>query len=350
MDEGAVLQKKALPNSIEMEQAVIGSMLMDRDAVAEVADILTKDDFYYGQYGLLYSAIVELYNEGKPIDLTLVSNKLKEMGADDSISNLSYIDEVMESVQFASHAGEYARVVQDKAVLRKMIRYSEATMAKCYESEGTVNDILEQSEKDLFDITQKRNTGMQFAEMKEIALTVLDNIEASAKKGSKITGVPTGFHDLDEKLTGLHGSELILIAARPAMGKTAFALNIALNASLKTQIPVAIFSLEMSKEQLATRLVAMDSMVDSQSIRTGQLLDSDWEKIMVSTYRVGETQMYIDDTPGITIAELRSKCRKLKQTKNIGLIVIDYLQLMSASGRSESRQQEISAISRSLKT
>ncbi|MBQ8085604.1 MAG: replicative DNA helicase [Lachnospiraceae bacterium] len=349
MDENVALQKKALPNNLQMEQAVIGSMLMDRDAVAEVADLLTKDDFYYSQYGMLFSAIVELYNEGKPIDLAIVSNRLKDMGAPESVSNMSYIAEVLDSVQFASHAGEYARVVQDKAVLRRMIKYAEKTMALCYESEESVNDILEQSEKDLFDITQKRNTGMQFAEMKEIALSVLDNIEASAKRGSKVTGVPTGFIDLDNKLTGLHGSELILIAARPAMGKTAFALNIAQNAAMKSGIPVAIFSLEMSKEQLATRLIAMDSQVDSQAIRTGQILDNDWDKIMESTYRVGETQMYIDDTPGINIAELRSKCRKLKQTKDIGLIVIDYLQLMNAGGRSESRQQEISTISRALK-
>lgn len=349
MDENVALQKKALPNNLQMEQAVIGSMLMDRDAVAEVADLLTKDDFYYSQYGMLFSAIVELYNEGKPIDLAIVSNRLKDMGAPESVSNMSYIAEVLDSVQFASHAGEYARVVQDKAILRRMIKYAEKTMALCYESEESVNDILEQSEKDLFDITQKRNTGMQFAEMKEIALSVLDNIEASAKRGSKVTGVPTGFIDLDNKLTGLHGSELILIAARPAMGKTAFALNIAQNAAMKSGIPVAIFSLEMSKEQLATRLIAMDSQVDSQAIRTGQILDNDWDKIMESTYRVGETQMYIDDTPGINIAELRSKCRKLKQTKDIGLIVIDYLQLMNAGGRSESRQQEISTISRALK-
>lgn len=349
MDENTIIQKRVMPNNKEMEQAVIGSMLMDRDAVADVADILTRDDFYYNEYGMLFSAIVDLYNEGKPIDLSIVSNKLKEMNAPDNISNMGYINEILEAVQFTSHAAEYARIVQDKAVLRKMIKYSEKTVARCYESDSPVNDILEESEKDLFDITQKRSTGMQFAEMKEIALTVLDNIEASAKKGSEVTGVPTGFDDLDRKLSGLHGSELILIAARPAMGKTAFALNIAQHAAMVAEVPVAVFSLEMSKEQLATRLIAMDSMVDSQSIRTGQLLDADWEKIMESTYRVGEMPMYIDDTPGITIAELRSKCRKLKQTKNIGMIVIDYLQLMNGSGRSESRQQEISTISRSLK-
>ncbi len=324
-------------------------MLLDRAAVADVYDILTKDDFYYNEYGMLFSAIISLYDEGKPIDIAIVSNKLKEMNAPENVRNMVFIAEIMDSVQFTSHAAEYARVVQDKAVLRKMIKYSEKTMAQCYEAENPVNDILEQSEKELFDITQKRSTGMEFAPMQQIALNVLDTIEASAKKGSEITGVPTGFDDLDRKLSGLHGSELILIAARPAMGKTAFALNIALHAAMVADVPVAIFSLEMSKEQLVTRLIAMTSMVDSQSIRTGQLLDADWENIMNATYTVGETPMYIDDTPGITIGELRSKCRKLKQTKNIGLIVIDYLQLMNGSGRSESRQQEISSISRSLK-
>ncbi|MBE5924584.1 MAG: replicative DNA helicase [Lachnospiraceae bacterium] len=349
MDESAVLNKRVLPNNLKMEQAVIGSMLMDRSAVVEAMDLLTKDDFYYSQYGLLFEAIVALYNEGKPIDLAIVSNKLKEMGAPESVSGMSYIGEVMDAVQFASHVGEYAKIVQDKAVLRKMIKYAEKTMADCYAAESAVDDILDSSEKDLLDITQKRNTGDSFTSMKDIALSVLDKIEESAKRGSKVTGVPTGFVDLDNKLTGLHGSELILIAARPAMGKTAFALNIAQYAAMKAGVPCAIFSLEMSKEQLATRLIAMDSQVDSQSIRTGQLQDSDWDEIMTSTFRVGEMPMYIDDTPGISISELRSKCRKLKQTKDIGLIVIDYLQLMNGSGKSESRQQEISTISRSLK-
>lgn len=349
MDEAAVLNKRTLPNSIEAEQCVIGSMLMDRNAVVEVADILTRDDFYYSQYGLLFTAMVDLYNEGKPIDLAIVSNRLKEMGAPESVSNMEYVGDILAMVPTSSHARQYAQIVQDKATLRKMIKYAEKTLADCYAAEEQVDSILDQSEKDLFDITQKRNTGDEFTPMKQIALDVLDTIEASAKRGSKVTGVPTGFIDLDEKLTGLHGSELILIAARPAMGKTAFALNIAQYAAMKAGVPCAIFSLEMSKEQLATRLIAMDSMVDSQAIRTGQLVDSDWDKIMDSTYRVGETPMFIDDTPGITISELRSKCRKLKQTQNIGLIVIDYLQLMNVTGRSESRQQEISTISRSLK-
>ena len=347
MDEAVI--KRIQPNSVEAEQSVIGSMLMDRDAIVEVADILSKDDFYYAQYGMLFEAMVTLYNEGKPVDLLTVSNKLKEMGAPDTVSSMEYVGEIIARVPTAAHAKQYAQIVQDKAVLRKMIKFTEKTTEACYAGKSNVADLLEDSERELFNIVQNRNGGDEFVPMQDIVLNVLDTIEASAKRGSKVTGVPTGFIDLDEKLTGLHGSELILIAARPAMGKTAFALNIAQNAAMKANVPCAIFSLEMSKEQLATRLIAMDSMVDSQAIRTGALVDSDWDKLMDSTFRVGSTPMFIDDTPGITIAELRSKCRKLKQTQDIGLIIIDYLQLMNGSGRSESRQQEISEISRSLK-
>lgn len=252
-------------------------------------------------------------------------------------------------VPTSTHAKQYAQIVQDKATLRKLIKFSEKTAEACYAGKSNVVDLLDESEKGLFDIVQKRGGGDEIEPFPKVMLRVLDTIEASAKRGSKVTGVPTGFIDLDEKLSGLHGSELILIAARPAMGKTAFALNIAQNAAMKSGVPCAIFSLEMSTEQLATRMLAMDSMVDSQSIRTGQLMDSDWDKIMDSTYRVGSLPMFVVDIPGITIAELRSRCRKLKQKEDIGLIIIDYLQLMNGSGRSESRQQEISEISRSLK-
>lgn len=347
MDEAVI--KRIQPNSIEAEQSVIGSMLMDREAIVEVSDILSKDDFYYSQYGMLYEAMVSLYNEGKPVDLVTVSNKLKEMGAPDSVSSLEYVGDILAMVPTSAHAKQYAQIVQDKATLRQLIKLTEKTTEACYSGKCDVTQLLDESEQGIFQITQKRGGGDEFVPMQQIALNVLDTIEESARRGSKVTGVPTGFIDLDEKLTGLHGSELILIAARPAMGKTAFALNIAQYAAMKAEVPCALFSLEMSKEQLATRLIAMDSMVDSQAIRTGQLVDSDWDKLMNSTYRVGSTPMFIDDTPGISIAELRSKCRKLKQTQDIGLIIIDYLQLMNGSGKTESRQQEISEISRSLK-
>ncbi|MDE5863519.1 MAG: replicative DNA helicase [Lachnospiraceae bacterium] len=347
MDEAVI--KRIQPNSIEAEQSVIGSMLMDRDAIVEAADILKKEDFYHGEYGLLFEAMITLYNEGKPVDLLTVSNKLKEMGAPASISNMEYAADLLSQVPTSAHARQYAQIVQDKSTLRRMLRFTEKTTESCYAGSMDVAALLEESEKELFDIVQKRGSGDQFRLMQDLVLDVLDTIEESAKRGSKITGVPTGFIDLDEKLTGLHGSELILIAARPSMGKTAFALNIAQNAAMKYDVPCAVFSLEMSSEQMVSRLIAMDSMIDSQAIRTGQLADSDWDKLMDSTQRVGGMPMFIDDTPGITIAELRSKCRRLKQKQNIGLIIIDYLQLMNGSGRSESRQQEISEISRSLK-
>lgn len=347
MDEAVI--KKVQPNDMKAEQAVIGSMLLDRNMIVEVADILQKEDFYYNQYGLIFSAMVELYNEGKPVDLLTVSNKLKELGAPENICSMEYIGETLTVVDYSGRAKDYAEIVQDKAVLRKMIRFTEQTTEQCYSGKTAVPDLLAKAEKEVFDISQYKSASTDFESMKTVALNVLSTIEENAKRKSKVTGVSTGFIDLDEKLSGLHGSELILIAARPAMGKTAFALNIAQHAAMKDGVATAIFSLEMSKEQLATRLVAMDSMVDSQSIRTGQIAENDWDKLIDSIHRVGSTPMFIDDTPGITVAELRSKCRKLKQTENLGLIVIDYLQLMNGSGKKESRQQEISEISRSLK-
>lgn len=347
MDEAVI--KRIQPNSKDAEQALINAMLVDTDKIVEIAAIVTKDDFYYGEYGLFFEAMVALSNEDKPVDLLTVSSKLKQMGAPESICNMEYVRDIIGGFSIAANAEEYAQEVRDLATLRKVIKFTEKTTELCYAGKTQVEDLLNNTEKELFDIIQRRNKGDDYTPINEIIPSVLDTIEASSKREGKITGVPTGFIDLDEKLTGLHAEELILIAARPAMGKTAFALNIAQNVAMKSRIPCVVFSLEMSKEQLATRLMAMDSMVDSQMIRTGQLADSDWEKLIDSTGRVADMPMYIDDTPGITIPELRSKCRKLKQQADIGLIIIDYLQLMSGSGRRESRQQEISEISRSLK-
>lgn len=347
MDEAVI--KRIQPNSKDAEQALINAMLVDTDKIVEIAAIVTKDDFYYGEYGLFFEAMVALSNEDKPVDLLTVSSKLKQMDAPESICNMEYVRDIIGGFSIAANAEEYAQEVRDLATLRKVIKFTEKTTELCYAGKTQVEDLLNNTEKELFDIIQRRNKGDDYTPINEIIPSVLDTIEASSKREGKITGVPTGFIDLDEKLTGLHAEELILIAARPAMGKTAFALNIAQNVAMKSRIPCVVFSLEMSKEQLATRLMAMDSMVDSQMIRTGQLADSDWEKLIDSTGRVADMPMYIDDTPGITIPELRSKCRKLKQQADIGLIIIDYLQLMSGSGRRESRQQEISEISRSLK-
>ena len=347
MDEAFI--KKIQPHSLEAEQSVIGSMIMDRDAIVVVSDILTKDDFYQGQYGVLYEAMVELYNEGKPVDLITLQNKLKEKDVPESISSLEYIRELLLGVPTAANAKQYAMIVRDKATLRRLIRVTEDITNQCYLDKDDVDNILEKTEKDIFHLLQNRAGDQDFVPIREVVLNSLDAIEVAAKNKGKVTGVPTGFLDLDAKLTGLHAGELILLAARPAMGKTAFVLSLTQHAAFKERIPTAIFSLEMSKEQLVTRMISSESMVDSQNIRTGNLQDQDWEKLMESAGIIGNSNLIIDDTPGITISELRSKCRRYKQSNGLGLIIIDYLQLMVGGKRSESRQQEVAEISRSLK-
>lgn len=341
--------KKIQPHSIEAEKSVIGSMIMDRDAIMVTSDMLVKEDFYQSQYGVLYEAMVELYSEGKAVDLVTLQNKLREKDVPESITNLEFIRDLLETVPTSANAKQYATIVKEKATLRRLIKVTEDITNTCYLGKDDTDSIFETTEKNIFKILQNRIGEEDFVPIKEVVLNSLDAIEEAAKNRGKVTGVPTGFLDLDMKLTGFHSSELILIAARPAMGKTAFVLNIAQHAVFKESVPTAIFSLEMSKEQLVTRLMSMESMVDSQNMRTGDLKDKDWEKLMESAGVIGNSNLIIDDTPGISIAELRSKCRRYKQTHGLGMVIIDYLQLMSGGKNSESRQQEISEISRSLK-
>lgn len=349
MDEAFI--KKIQPNNIEAEKSVIGSMIMDRDAIVEVSDMLTRADFYQAQYGVLFEAMVELYQEGKPVDLVTLQNKLREKEVPEALMSLDFIRDLVDSVPTSANAAQYAAIVRDKATLRRLIKTTEEIAADCYLSKEDTDVILEKTEKNIFNLLQSHSGARDFVPIREVVLNSLDAIEEAAKNKGAVTGIPTGFLDLDYKLTGLHPSELILVAARPAMGKTAFVLNIAQHVAFKHDYHVAIFSLEMSKEQLVTRLMAMESMVDSQLIRTGNLKDTEWEKLMESAGVIGNSKLLIDDTPGISIAELRSKFRKYKQSTGLDLIIIDYLQLMSGSSRrsNESRQQEISEISRSLK-
>jgi replicative DNA helicase len=347
MDEAFI--KKVQPNSPEAEKSVVGSMLMDRDAIIEVADVLTKEDFYQNSNGILFEAMIELYREGKPVDLVTLQNKLKEKQVPESIQSLDYIRELVDTVPTSANARQYADIVKEKSILRKLIKVTEKITADCYLGKDEFRSILEDTEKDVFHLLQNASGREDFVPIREVVMNTLDEIEAASKNKGKITGIPTGFTDLDYKLTGLHPSQLLIVAARPAMGKTAFVLNIAQHVAFRQNIPVAIFSLEMSKEQLVTRMMSMEAMVDSQLIRTGELEDQDWEKLMESAAVIGHSPLIIDDTPGLTISEIRSKCRRYKQTQGVGLVIIDYLQLMAGSGRSESRQQEISEISRSLK-
>ena len=347
MDEAFI--KKIQPNSMEAEQSVIGAMIMDRDAIADVSDIVTKEDFYQKQNGILFESMSELYKEGKPVDLVTLQNKLKEKDVPESMKSLEFIRDLLEAVPTSANAKQYAQIVKEKSTLRKLIRVTEEITKDCYLGKEEVSQILEKTEKDVFGLLQEASGREDFVSIDQVVLNTLESIEEAAASDGRITGVATGFDDLDFKLTGLHPSELIMVAARPAMGKTAFVLNIAQHAAVRKHVPTAIFSLEMSKEQLVTRMISMEAMVDSQAIRTGELQETEWEKIMESAGTIGRSPLIIDDTPGITVAELRSKCRRYKQTYGLGLIIIDYLQLMSGGKKSESRQQEISEISRSLK-
>ena len=347
MDE-AVL-KRILPHSIEAEQSVIGSMLIDKEAITIASEQISGDDFYGKQYGVLFDAMVELNDAGKPVDLVTLQQRLKEKSAPPEIYSLEYIRDVMAAVPTSVNVKYYAQIVAEKSVLRKLIRVNEEIANICYAQNDTLESILEQSEKNIFDIVQRRNNG-DFVPIRQIVMNTMNMIEEASKNRGAVTGIATGFLDLDYKTAGMQPSDLILVAARPSMGKTAFVLNIAQHVAFHEEKTVAIFSLEMSKEQLVNRLLSLESKVNSQAIRTGNMKDDEWERLIESADVIGSSKLLIDDTPGISFGELRSKCRKFKIENNLEMVIIDYLQLMTGSGKgSDSRQQEISEISRSLK-
>ncbi len=342
--------KRILPHSTEAEQSVIGAMLLDQDAIITASEILLPEDFYNPQYKTLYGAMISLYQEGKPADLVTLQNKLHEQDVPAELCSVEFISGIISSVPTSANIKYYADIVRSKAVLRRLIRVSEGITNDCYQDTENLDTLLDNTEKQIFDVVQNRSTS-DFVSIKQVALETLESIQNASKTVGAVTGLSTGFYDLDARTAGLQKSDLILIAARPSMGKTAFVLNIAETVAMKNNISTAIFSLEMSRIQLAKRLLSMNSKVDSQHIRVGNLADEEWGKLTESTILLGESPLVIDDTPGISIAQLRSKCRKLKLENNLGLVIIDYLQLMSGSGsrKNESRQQEISDISRSLK-
>lgn len=347
MEESVI--RKIQPNSVESEQAVLASMLMNREAVVNVADMLTKEDFYQTQYGVIFEAMVELYHEGTVIDLITLMERLKEKGVPENVYSIETMQELMSVVPTSTNAKKYAEIVRDRANMRRVIKLAESAANDCYTLKDSSVNILSNIENQVLELTQNGNNGDDIVPIRQVVDNVLRNIREASKQQGNITGVPTGFLDLDDMLTGLHGSELILIAARPAMGKTAFVLNIAEYVILKTDVPVAIFNFEMNKEQLVQRMIAMESQVNSQNIRTGNLQDDQWLKLYESSNIIGSTKLFIEDQSNVTIGDIRNKCRKLKQRHNVGLIIIDYLQLMSGSGRTDSRQQEVSEISRGLK-
>lgn len=341
--------KRVLPHSMEAEQSVIGSMIMDREAIVVASEMISGDDFYNKSYGVLFDSMVELNDQGQPVDVVTLQNRLKEKDVPPEVASLEFIRDLITAVPTSANIKYYATIVSEKAVLRKLIRLTEEIANNCYSEKDGLEVILEDTEKRVFDLVQRRNTG-DFVPIREVVMNAMDKIEKASHSNGNVTGIATGFIDLDYRTAGMQPSDLVLIAARPSMGKTAFVLNIAQYVAFHSGECVAIFSLEMSKEQLVNRLFAMESKVDSQHLRTGNLSDLEWEKLIESAGMIGQSKLIIDDTPGISIAEMRSKCRKFKLEMDLRMVIIDYLQLMSGSGRgNESRQQEISDISRSLK-
>ena len=341
--------KRVLPHSMEAEQSVIGSMIMDREAIVVASEMISGDDFYNKSYGVLFDSMVELNDQGQPVDVVTLQNRLKEKDVPPEVASLEFIRDLITAVPTSANIKYYATIVSEKAVLRKLIRLTEEIANNCYSEKDGLEVILEDTEKRVFDLVQRRNTG-DFVPIREVVMNAMDKIEKASHSNGNVTGIATGFIDLDYRTAGMQPSDLVLIAARPSMGKTEFVLNIAQYVAFHSGECVAIFSLEMSKEQLVNRLFAMESKVDSQHLRTGNLSDLEWEKLIESAGMIGQSKLIIDDTPGISIAEMRSKCRKFKLEMDLKMVIIDYLQLMSGSGRgNESRQQEISDISRSLK-
>ena len=347
MDDNVI--RRIQPHNNEAEQAVIGAILMDRDVISEISDKMSRADFYNAQYGIIYEAMNELYNEGREIDVITLSDRLKTKDVPEEISSLENLSNIVAAVPVSAKAKDYAEIIVDDSILRRLIKLNEDITKECYLSKESVDVILNEAEQNIFRLVQNRNGTGKFKETKDIVVEVLEDIEKAARNQGQITGLSTGFRDLDNLLTGMNGGELILVAARPAMGKTAFVLNIVHYLSVMKNIPTAIFSLEMSRKQLMSRIIAMDAMVDSKALKLGSLNDDEWDKVIESADVLSRAPIYIEADYAVTMSDLRSRCRYHKQNNGVQLIVLDYLQLMSTTKNVESRQQFISDISRSLK-
>ncbi len=337
---------RAVPFSLEAEQSVLGAMFLDKDCIPDAIEILKGDDFYIGRNKELYEAICELYNLSLPVDAVTLKQQLIKRGTFEKIGGMDFLIEVANFVPTTKNLRHYAKIVKDNSVLRSLIKISEATAEQCYSGEGEIEDIIGRAEQDIINISQNREAKGPVHIRRYIGESVELLSDLSNKK-TDITGISTGFIDIDKRTAGLHGAELILIAARPGMGKTTFALNIAQNAAVKSGVPVVIFSLEMPGIQLANRMLSSEAMVSSEKIKKGDLKNDDWDKVGEAVDALSTAEIYIDDSSGITMPEIGARCRRLKAEKNIGMVVIDYIQLMNS--RTSDRQQAISEISRSMK-
>lgn len=348
MEEALI--KRVMPHDEEAERSVIGAMLIDNEAIMIASEIITGEDFYQKQLGIVYDTMVELYNAGKPVEPVILHTSLREKGLPEEVCSIEQILYWMNEVPISANLKYYADIVAEKSVTRRSIRMLEENANTLYTGSKKLEDTLVGIEKEVFDLAQKGN-GAEFTPIRQVVINVMKKIDAASKTRGRVTGLETGFMDLDYKTSGLQPSDLILIAARPSMGKTAFVLNLAQHMAFKRNQAVAIFSLEMSKEQLVNRMLSLESHVDAQKIRTGRLNDEEWMNLVEGSANIANSKLVIDDTPGISLPLLRSKCRKLKLEYDIKIVIIDYLQLMSGNGTnsSASRQQEISDISRGLK-
>lgn len=336
------------PYNVEAEQAVLGSMMIDKDAVYAAMEVLRPDDFYKEAHKLIYEGILSLDTKGEPIDMITLTEEMRQQNTLEKVGGAAYIATIANLVPSAANVQHYANIVAEKSILRRLIRYANNIASRCYEDQEDAYELLDSAEKMILEIAEDRNASGLIL-LKEALSEVLEKIEQMAGKKGHITGVPSFFVDLDRFTSGWQPSDLIILAARPAMGKTSFGLNIAQNAATKGNISTAIFSLEMSREQLVQRLMSSEAAIDQHKLRTGRLLDEEWVRLTRAAQPLSTAKLYIDDTPAISILELRAKARRLKAEKGLGLIVIDYLQLIQVNKRIENRQQEISEISRSLK-
>ncbi len=340
---------KVPPHDIEAEQAILGCMLTDRDSVIAAIEVLKEDAFYREDNKAIYAAILSLYSKNEPIDIITVKAELIETGSFERVGGLEYLASLPERVPTTANVDKYIKIVDEKAMLRNLITSANELVALGYDETEDVDRIMDMAEKKVFDLAQKKNT-KGYTAIKDVLVETFAKLEELYNSKGQLSGTPSGFKDYDLKTSGLHDSDLVIVAARPAMGKSAFAINIATNVALQAKKGVAIFNLEMSKDQVGNRILCSEALVDSNKVRTGQLDDEDWVKLASTLTRLSEAPIYIDDTAGISIMEIRAKCRKLKIEKDIGLVVIDYLQLIQGSGKKNaSREQEISEISRSLK-
>jgi len=344
------MDKRNMPYSLEAEQSVLGAAFLSKYALQKICDELESDDFYLDSHSKIFDALSELNAEGKPIDITIVTNKLETNKTLSSVGNIEYLVEIINSVPSASNVDYYINIVHEKAILRRLINVSNDIANESMIENGNVNDILDGAEMKILNVVKTRKSS-EFHKIQDVVFKAQENLEKLSNQRGEITGLPTGFYEIDKLTSGLHENELIIIAARPAMGKTAFALNVATNIAKTTDKAVALFNLEMNAEQLVNRMFASVAQIEGSKLRTGRLDNNDWRKLSEGISQLADTHIYIDDTPGITIGEIRSKCRRLSTSKEgLGIVIIDYLQLISGSSKyAGNRQQEVSEISRSLK-